>query len=336
MPIRRTFSTVPTAASPPRRRCMARYTAPTTRAGRGAGAATPAAARKAPTTTRRSPGTVHGAIHGADDQGVARLWFGDTGVSANVTDNYKFKLGYETGAWATLLNVAYEDRAASALSPNTYLRNAAGTRVWSGTVEQGGASFNVPASSLGVNVLARDSLNLGLRVQGELSDTVSLEANLNTFDVLRDQTRASFANPAAPGYDGRGQVTDYGDTGWRSAEAKLRFVDAFGREGLNLVSGVRHDSYELNLDVFDSSDWANGAKSAYSSRSGGATAIDAAFAQFDWNPGDRWSLALGGRWESFASRGGHYSADDPATPAFELVRVPGRRVTRFSPKFSLG
>src|SRR5690606_19016093 len=54
------------------------------------------------------------------------------------------------------------------------------------------------------------------------------------------------------------------------------------------------------------------------------------------NPGDRWSLALGGRWESFASRGGHYSADDPATLAFDLVRLPGRRVTRFSPKFSLG
>src|SRR5690606_8269915 len=119
------------------------------------------------------------------------------------------------------------------------------------------------------------------------------------------------------------------------AEAKLRVAEA-GREGLALVAGLRHDAFELNLDVFDSRDWAAGVKDAWTSRSGGAPTIDAACAQLEWDVGEHWDLVLGGRLESFESHGGYYSADDPATPAFDLEHLPRKREDRVSPKFSLG
>ncbi|MEX2130374.1 MAG: TonB-dependent receptor [Pseudohongiellaceae bacterium] len=278
---------------------------------------------------------VNGAIDGRDEFGNARLWFGDTGVVATTTDNYKLKLGYDFGPWQTLLNVAYEDRLADAGAPNAYVRDAAGTSVYRGNVVQNGGTINIPAARLGLNEQERDSLSLGLRLRGPVSETVTLEANLNQFNVLRDETRASLANPADPAYNLNGQVTDFGATGWQSAEAKLTFSE-LGVPGLNLVTGLRYEAYELNLDVFNSDNWEAASFTGFASRSGGATTIAAIFAQLNWVLDEQWEMSLGGRYESFESRDGYFSRDLAATPQYDLVEVPGDSNRKFSPKFSLG
>ena len=278
---------------------------------------------------------VSGLIAGNDDRSNPQLWFGDTGVVDTVTDNYKIKLGQDFGQWQALLNVAYEDRLTDSGNPNTYLRNAAGAPVYSGRVIQNGRAQNIPGARLGVNVLERDSLSLGLRLRGPVTEGVTFEGNVNRFTVLRDENRASLANPADPVFTGNGQVTDFGDTGWESAEAKLYFTE-LGVPGLELVTGARHDSYELNLDVYNSPNYASGAFGSFSSRSGGETTIDALFAQLDWDINTRWDMGLGLRWESFESDNGYFSRDVAATPEFDLVAVPKVSRKETSPKFSLG
>lgn len=282
-----------------------------------------------------APTAVSGGLAGTNDIGQPGIYFGDSGIIDTVTDNFKLKLGYELGDWQALLNVAYEDRATDASSPNSYLRNADGQPVWQGNVVQDGQRFAVPASRSGISMGQRDSLSSSLRVKGWLGDHIAVEGNLNRFDVLRDDTRSSASNPASPAHTAAGEVTDFGGTGWRTAEVKLT-IDLPAFDGLSLSTGLRHEQYRLNLDVYASADYRRGSKSRYSARSGGETAINAAFVQVHQDLGTQWELGMGIRYESWQSRNGYYDADNAATAAFDLVQLPTRGSSRVSPKFTLG
>lgn len=286
-------------------------------------------------TSASSLTSVAGGIAGNDERSNLRTYFGDTGVQDTRTDNYKVKIGQEFGQWQALLNIAYEDRLNGSNSPNSYLRDTSGNTVWSGDVVQNGIAFNAPSSRLGVSEQERDSLSVGLRLRGPVADGVVFEANLNQFEVLRDETRSSFSNPSDSDYSLAGQVNDFGDTGWSSAEAKL-FFDSLGVEGLGLIVGARHDAYELNMDVYSSDNYRAGEFNGYTSRSGGETQMSAVFAQMNWDINAQWDLGFGARWEKFESDNGYFSKDDAATPQFDVVAVPKTSRKEVSPKFSVG
>lgn len=279
------------------------------------------------------PVAVSGGIVGTNDIGNTGIYFGDSGVIANTTDNFKLKLGYDFARWSALLNIAFEDRATDANSPRTYLRNAAGAAVWEGSVIQAGQRFSVPAARSGISNSQRNSLSSSLRVKGWLNDNVSVESNLNWFGILRDETRTSASNPAAAAHTPAGQVTAYGGTGWRTADLKLA-IDLPAVGGLSLSTGLRHEQYRLNIDVFESDDYRRGSKTRTSARSGGETAIDAAFVQLQWNLGHALDLGLGARYEAWQSRGGFHGSADSGP--LERVLLPTRSSAKVSPKFTLG
>ena len=286
-------------------------------------------------TSAASVTPVSGGIVGNDEFSTSRLWFGDTGIVDTTTDNYKLKIGQDFGAWEALLNVAYEDRFTGNNKPNSYVKNAAGGSVWSGNVVQNGWKINMPAARLGVSELQRDSLSVGLRVRGEVAEGVIFESNLNEFQVLNDEMRASLSNPGDSAYTSNGQVTEFGDTGWRSAEAKLSF-EQLPVEGLGLIVGARHDAYELNMDVYNSANYVAGSFNGFTSRSGGQTQVEALFAQLNYDINAQWDMGLGLRWESFESSNGYFSRDVKATPEYDLVAVPKVSDKQASPKFSVG
>ncbi len=282
-----------------------------------------------------NPLVVTGSILENDDRSNLQNWFMDTGVVDTETNNYKFKLGHDFNNWSALLNLAYEDRSSTSDSANTYLQDTDGNPVFRGHVIDNGRQFFVPASRFAASYLERDSLNVGLRLRGQLAENVELEANISRFEVLRDETRSSSAHINDPLHTAAGQVSDFGDTGWDTAEVKLMF-DELGVDGLSLVTGLRQESYELNLDIFDSANYLAGEKTAYSARSGGETEILAAFAQFNWQLNEQWDTAFGLRYEDFESSSGYFDDDDAATPEFDLVQVSPRGGDKLSPKFSVG
>ena len=278
---------------------------------------------------------VSGAVVDTDVFGKPGYYFGDTGVEQATTDNFKLKLGYDFENWSTLLNVAYEDRTTLRDSPNSYIRNAAGDTLWSGNFNQAGVGMNVAGNRLGVSDLERRSLSTGFRVKGNLTDSTRFEANVSDFRILEDNSRASSHSLQDPLFKGRGQTTDYEDTGWQTLEGKFVFSD-LGVKGLELITGARYEAYELNMDVFNSVDWTKGDNAGYASRSGGETNISAAFVQMNWDIDERWDLALGGRYERWESHDGYFNKDVASTPEFDLVDVPEASSSQFSPKFSLG
>lgn len=279
--------------------------------------------------------SARGGIEGPDSQNNQRLYFGDSGVVNTTTDNLKFKLGYEVDQFSALLNVAYEDRHSDTDRPNTYVYDDSGQPVYGGRVVIEGNGYDIPVHRLNVSSADRESLSVGVRLRADLSERTRVEANVSQFDILEDINRSSASNPAFATYDLSGQVSDYDDTGWQTAEIKLS-SDDFLLDDLDVVTGLRYEAYELNYNVYNSDNYAASEKNGYRSRSGGETDVAAAFAQFNWQLSDAFDLALGGRYEKWQSQGGYYSDDDPSTPGFDLEPVPGNDIDKFSPKFSAG
>jgi iron complex outermembrane receptor protein len=278
---------------------------------------------------------VTGLITDKDVYGAAAYYFGDTGVEQATTDNFKIKVGYDFANWSSLLNIAYEDRNTLRDSPNSYLRNSAGEQVWSGNFEQDGIAITVPAARLGASELDRRSLSIGLRLKGDLAEGVRFESNLSDFRILEDTNRASSHSLKDPLFQGRGQTTDYDDTGWQTLEGKFIFSN-LGLSDLELVTGARYEAYRLNMDVFNSQRWDKGDNNGLTSSSGGETNIQALFAQMNWSINERWDLSLGGRYERWKSEGGYFGDADPKTPEFDIAAVADNSSNQFSPKFSLG
>ena len=282
-----------------------------------------------------NPIAVTGAIVGNDERSNERRFFMDTGVVDSETNNYKFKLGHDFGNWSALLNVAYEDRMGINSSPNSYVTDSAGNPVYRGNVIQDGVQFSIPASRFAVSDLERRSLSSSLRLRGNITDSIELEANINSFSVLRDETRTSGSHPDDPAHTLDGQVSDFGDTGWDAAEVKMTFND-LGADNLALVTGLRYESYELNLAIYDSDNYVEGSKDRFTSRSGGETELLAAFAELNWQFNQNWDATLGLRYEEFESKSGYFDDDDPTTAEFDLTQVPARSTNGASPKFSVG
>lgn len=281
-----------------------------------------------------NPPLISGAIIGNDEVGRPHIYFGDTGIIDTTTNNVKMKLGYDFGRWTTLLNIAFEDRYSNN-TPTSYVRDGDGQFIWSGDVRTEDTGFNIPANRLNVSELDRASLSLGLRLKGNLRDGIDLEANISQFDIQRDRDASSEVNPSDPSYTLDGQVSDLEGSGWQTAEVKLRFTD-LGTQGLNLVSGLRHETYQLRNRVYASANYTLAEQTTLADANGGDTAITALFVQANWQLNPAWDISIGGRYEDFHSRDGYYAANDQATAEPALQPTPEISANHFSPKFSVG
>ncbi|MCF7982707.1 MAG: TonB-dependent receptor [Pseudomonadales bacterium] len=269
---------------------------------------------------------VSGAILDEDRYGNSVLYFADSGSVDTTTDHFKLKLGYELEDWFTLFNIAYEKRKSATDSPGNYLKSNTGDPVWNGKVVQDGNVFDISSRNFTISDDDRQSLLLGGRLQGSLTENWWMELSLSYFEILEDETRSSKAHPEDPAYTAEGQVTDYEDTGWETAELRLQNDRFFGNETLSLLTGIRHEHYSLEINNYNSADYQSGVKTALTNSSGGETMISAVFTQLGWQITDNWDSAFGVRYERWESNDGFYGNIDHID----------RSESRTSPKFSLG
>lgn len=297
--------------------------------------AQPQSYRSAKASGTTEANTATGGSLGPDARNRTVYWYGDTGIVNSQTDNYKVKLGYDGNNWQALLNVAYEDRS-SENTGDSHIRDINGDKIWSASNEViDGSLFSFNSARLNESHLLRETLSIGLRVKAELNDNVALEANINQFDILKDETRSSALNPNDPAFLGNGKIKDYDNSGWTTSDLVMTVSDiAIPR--LNLITGIRHENYELNLNVFNTEDFLRGIKQNYSSSFGGKTALNAVFAQLNWSDNQQWDMTLGLRYEQFESSDGYYSIINSDTSALELVNAPSVEYNKTSPKLTLG
>ncbi len=269
--------------------------------------------------------SVEGAIQGENEYGDPVFYYADSGPTDVVTNNYKVKVGYEFERWFALLNIAYEQRDSENNQANSYLSTESGTNIWGGRVVQNGEAFSVRESHFAESQLDRRSLLSGFRLQGELTDDWWLEADISHFKVLEDETLSSLSNPQSPAYTPAGEIREYDDTGWSTAELKLQNDSFLGNQALSFVSGIRFENYQLKINNYDSENYALGIKSELTGSSGGETTIQSLYGQLSWQMNKQVETIFGGRLEQWSSDDGFFNTEQHID----------RSETRFSPKFSV-
>ena len=87
----------------------------------------------------------------------------------------------------------------------------------------------------------RKSLLLGFGVDGPVAPDWNAEIDFSFFDILRDRDRSHARTGVSSDFK------EFNDTGWVTADAKLRTQRLAGRDDLGLVVGYHFEQYELGI-----------------------------------------------------------------------------------------
>lgn len=276
-------------------------------------------------------------------QGAPALAYGDIGVAQQTTDLFKAKFGYDfTEDLQGRFTIAYEDRIGKVDDPNSLLRDAAGNTVWGGATPAGlsanqnyrtpsGQRFTVPGSVFSVSDSQRQTLNYGLGLKGKISDDWSIDTTASYYDAFNDRSISSNLNPGNPLNQNKGQISDE-KPWWATYDLKLATDNFLGWDDLSFMGGYQFNHASLNLDVYNSDNYAGGSADAKTNDSGGATQTNSAFSQLEWRFLPDWSVMAGGRFDHWQTLDGHvHTFGTKGT----MQNYADRDASRFSPKASL-
>jgi iron complex outermembrane receptor protein len=278
---------------------------------------------------------------------------GSGGIERKQQDTFKAKLAYDlTSEWRAAYTIGYFQNNAKS-SVETYLRDAAGTPLFSGaSLNIGGYNFT-GGNAIGATAFSSSSGFYNL-AQEHTAQSLSLKSNTqrqwdweaivsNTrfgLDTVRFPGYAAFAgNPASvnalptAANGGAGTLTALDGTGWYTADLKGIWRPQ-GPKGAHHVSfGLHADRYTLASNTSTTTDWISGGAVTTTAQSQGKTFTNAVWLQDAWRFDPQWKLTLGGRQEYWRARDGFNYATLAASAS--SVRQPGIDSSRFSPKASL-
>lgn len=270
---------------------------------------------------------VTGATADVNRTGAPVAVLGAGGLEHQVQDNLTFKLAYDltddiqARYTFSLFNQVNNATIAS------YLHDAAGNPVYSGTVNIGGYAYAIGASAFsnGVSRLGQTHIAQGFSLGSQKSDNWQWDATLTLFDFMRDTQRVpTIALPSALS-GGTGALTRMDGTGWINADIKAAWKFAADHR---LSFGLHHDRYALAQRKFATADWLTGPQGVMTAQSRGKTATSAIWVQEDWQIAPHVKALVGGRLEHWrAFDGVNYSL----SPALDHAQAQ-RAATRFSPK----
>jgi len=205
------------------------------------------------------------------------------------------RLGYTLGTW----------RNDAQGRPKTYLRDAAGNPVYSGTVNIDGRTFALTASDFNQSRENLFHVMHALSLKQNKRGVFDWEVAASLYDYAKDRARtATVALPAAD-RGGPGRITDQEGTGWNTLAIKGVWRPD-GADGAHQVDfGVGRDSYALRTLVSDqANDWISGDPGAFASRFAGNTRTTSLFAQDAWRFAETWKTVLGRRLENWHASDG--------------------------------
>ena len=286
------------------------------------------------------PTEVTGGAFTPDTRGTPSIIYGDTGVEKHHSSLYKIKLGLDiTPTLLASFTTAYEVRTSTS-SPNNYLTNTAtGQPFWGGTApasfatpgsaSQDGQRFDVISRSFGLSENTRETLQLGGGLNGKITPTSNwrVDANVSSFDVLKDNRGTAFSSLSQLGGLATGQLQNFNNYNWFNTDAKLSTNNLFNNKKLSLLYGYHFDQYNLGFQQFNQTNYSQGIGAIDPTKDNkGQTATHAGFGQaaYRFRPG--WDVAAGVRQEAWSATGG----------VVGNVAVPDRNLSATSPKVSLG
>jgi iron complex outermembrane receptor protein len=252
---------------------------------------------------------------------------GASGIEHQRQDRFKLKAALDVTPAIRLSYVGalfLNDTGATAQS---YLRDAAGTPVFAGTLNSDGRAYTLAPAAFSGGTYAYDQRHWSHALSATGSGAVDWQVIGTLYDYARDVQRSpTTALPAATA-GGAGTITRLDGTGWATLDAKAGWALGTHRVGV----GAHLDRFELASRRYATTDWISGNAGQLNLESRGKTRTAALWAQDAWSLTPTVTLTVGGRYEWWRAYDG---ANSSLTPAIAATQ-PVLDAARFSPKASL-
>ncbi len=283
-----------------------------------------------------TPGRAGTAVTGAvlDRNNANAPWYilGTGTEYHTVQDHLKIKLAYDvTPTIRAAYTLGYWENTAEG-RPASYLRNAAGQPVYSGTVNINGRSFGLTGGDFALTDERLSHVMHGLSVKSHTQGEWDWEVAASLYDYSRDLKRQNAAGNALPAAatGGAGTLADGSGSGWNTLAFKGTWRPQ-GLQGAHIADfGVQQDSYKLRYRTSSMANWQADGPGALASRVRGDTQLQSLYAQDAWAFAPRWKTVLGARVERWTASNG--LTDFSASNA---LGFPARSEHFVSPKAAL-
>lgn len=268
-------------------------------------------------TAAPAPGAtvVSGAVPGLNTRNVPWLLLGGATQYETRQEHVKFKVAYDFSSTVRAsYTLGYWKNGAENRS-QSYLRDAAGTPVYSGNVNINGRGYTLAASDFGVSNEALTHVMHGLSVKSNTQGIWDWEVAASLYDYQKDQIRAATTAQPAALNGGAGTLQDQDGTGWNTLAFKGIWRPE-GIKGAHLVDfGFQQDSYQLRILKSNTvGSWLTGGAGAVVSDVGGKTRLRSLYAQDAWAFAPKWKTVLGARLENWTASSG-FTSFGPGNPA---------------------
>ncbi|MCR4303090.1 MAG: TonB-dependent receptor [Gallionella sp.] len=240
-----------------------------------------------------------------DVKGADRVVFGATGIDHNLQDNAKIKLAYDISPGSRLTYTLGYWQSDSDVSVQSYLRDAAGNPVYSGSVDIGGFRYTLANTAMQPSKRIEEHLmnSLAWRYDQKQESDWAFEAALTKYTFGKDTTRKPAVALPAASAGGAGQVQFLDGTGWHTADVRADWRPERGSRGHDVAFGYHHDQHTLSDRTYANTDWLAGNATTVSAGNSGKTATQGLYVQDAIQMGQDMKLTLGLRheqWRAFS------------------------------------
>lgn len=214
----------------------------------------------------------------------------------------------------------------------SYLKDASGREIYSGTVNINGRAYTLNPTDFGATNEKLLHFMHGLSVKSNTKGVFDWEVAASLYDYNEDKLRRpTGALPNALG-GGAGTIQDQSGTGW-SALALKGIWRPQGIGGAHILDfGYQQENYKLKILTSNTSDWITGSAGAASTDVGGKTQLQSLYVQDTWRFAKNWKTVLGARFEDWQASNG-YTFNATSNPT--QVNYQGRHESFVSPKAAL-
>lgn len=243
-----------------------------------------------------------GAVPDKDMLNKDRLIIGATGIDHTTQDNLKLKLGYDFTPATTASYTLGLWQNDSAISYDSYLRDAAGNTVYSGDYLINGVSYRIPNTAFRLQHQEAEHWMHALSLKNDSGDW-SWEAIASLYDYGTDESRVQATTGST-----NGTLTRMDGTGWETLD--LRGERRPQGSAHELSFGYHFDHYALETRVQNVSNWISSDSGVRVSAFVGDTETQALYVQDAWQFAEQWQAIIGVRYEQWRAHDGTVSSSN--------------------------
>lgn len=278
---------------------------------------------------------VSGAVFANDRTNTPWVILGTTTQYHTVQDHAKIKLAYDISPDVRASYVLGYWQNDARGRPQTYLHDAAGNPIYSGTVNINGNAYALTGSGgLPLFNMTNDSIMHvmhGLSIKSHSKSEWDWEVAGSLYDYAKDQSRTSTNPVPVAQTGGAGRITDQNGTGWNNLSLKGIWRPQ-GANGAHQVDfGYQVENYKLHiLTSAIAGNWMTDSAGAMVSDVGGKSRLQSLYAQDAWAFAKDWKTVLGLRAEQWQATDGYTRNNTPSS-----LNYASRKENYLSPKAAL-